>query len=62
MAKSLDPDQARHFVGPDVFEKYQQRALGDKELLFYRLKDASLVCTSTSCCCAIKSYGGAFLV
>ena len=36
MSNSLDPDQARHFVGPDLVQTvckgHQQTTLGGKEL------------------------------
>ena len=40
MLNRLDPDQARHFVGPDLgpnclHKSYQQTTLGDKELNMY---------------------------
>ena len=38
MSKNLDPDQAQHFVGPDLAPNclhmnYQQKTLADKKLL-----------------------------
>ena len=39
VSNSLDPDQARRFVGPDLgpncLQNYQQLTLGDKELYIY---------------------------
>ena len=32
MSNSLDPDQARRFVGPDLGPSYQQTTMVDKEL------------------------------
>ena len=35
MSTSLDPDQAQHFVGPDlgnILQNYQQTTLGSKEV------------------------------
>ena len=57
MSNSLDPDQARHFVGPDLGSNCLQRLLADNK---FADKELSINCIYPKCLSSVDWYQLAF--